>query len=363
MLHSKRVRSTAVLGFAALVVMLAGELRAQASPNPYTAVDGWEKLPDGRVFGALSGAFPDPDGRHLWVLNRCGGNICADSDLDPIMKFDMEGNLVDSFGAGIFGFAHGFYLDHEGFLWVTEGAPDGDDRAEPGYRRGLGHQVHKLNQRGEVVMSLGEAGVFGDDETHFNGPADVLVAPNGEIWVADGHRGGNNRIVKFSPDGRFLLQVGGGVGSESKEAGRFDDPHGLAMDSQGRLFVADRGNNRIQIFGQDGNLLEIWTQFGKPSGLVIDQNDVLYVVDGLSGRDRPGWRANLGWEQGLRVGDARTGWVTAFIPNRGSGGGAGMEFLGVDFDGNIYVNDLSRERLAKFSLFRPLTTPGWETDR
>jgi hypothetical protein len=147
--------------------------------------------------------------------------------------------------------------------------------------------------------------------------------------------------------------VGGGVGSESKEAGRFDDPHGLAMDSQGRLFVADRGNNRIQIFDQDGNLLEIWTQFGKPSGLVIDQNDVLYVVDGLSNRDRPGWRSNHGWETGLRIGDARSGWVTAFIPDRGGSSGAGMEFLGVDFDGNIYVNDLSRERLAKFSRFRP----------
>ena len=93
--------------------------------------------------------------------------------------------------------------------------------------------------------------------SHFNGPADVLVAPNGDIWVADGHRGGNNRIVKFTSDGRFLLQMGGGVGSESKEAGRFDDPHGLAMDSQGRLFVADRGNSRIQIFDQGGNLLAI----------------------------------------------------------------------------------------------------------
>ena len=202
-------------------------------------------------------------------------------------------------------------------------------------------------------MTLGEAGVYGDDENHFNGPADVLVAPNGDIWVADGHRGGNNRIVKFSRDGRFLLQVGGGVGSESKEPGRLNDPHGLAMDSRGRLYVADRGNSRIQIFDQGGNLLAIWTQFGKPSGLFIDRNDVLYSVDGLSGGDRPGWRANIGWEQGIRIGDTVTGWVTHFIPKYGAAGGAGMEFLGVDFQGNIYGNDLRRQHVTKYTRFRP----------
>ena len=120
MVYSSRVGSTFVVGFAALVVMLAGELHAQGGNNPYHATDGWENLPGGRIFGSLSGAFPDPDGRHLWVLNRCGGDICADSDLDPIMKFDMEGSLVDSFGAGLFGFAHGFYMDHEGYLWAVE---------------------------------------------------------------------------------------------------------------------------------------------------------------------------------------------------------------------------------------------------
>ena len=351
--HTNRIGSTFLALFAALMVMVAGELHAQGANNPYHSVDGWENFPEGTVFGAFTGGFPDPDGEHLWMLNRCGANICADSDLDPIIKFDMDGNVVDSFGARLFGFPHGFFLDHDGFLWVTEGAPDGDNRAAPGLRRGLGHQVFKLNQQGEVVMTLGEAGVYGDDESHFNGPADVLVAPNGDIWVADGHRGGNNRIVKFDSEGRFLMQVGGGVGSESKEAGRFDDPHGLAMDSRGRLFVADRGNSRIQIFDQEGELLAIWTQFGKPSGLFIDSNDILYVVDGLSGRERPAWRDNFGWEQGIRIGDAETGWVTAFIPNVASAAGAGMEFLAVDFEGNIYVNDLSRQRLAKYTQFRP----------
>ncbi len=352
-----RAASTVLLWCTALVLAGTQTLSAQSSSalnNPYRAMDGWEKLPEGMVFGALSGAFPDPDGRHMWMLSRCGENNCAEvPDLDPIMKFDLDGNLVDSFGAGLFGFPHGFFLDHEDYLWVTEGAPDGDQRAEPGYRRGLGHQVHKLNQRGEIVMSLGEAAVFGCDETHLNGPSDVLVDRSGNIWVVDGHRNGNNRLVKFSSDGQFLLQRGGCVADASREPGMFRDPHGIAMDSQGLIYVADRGNNRIQVFDQDGELNKIWTQFGKPSGVFIDRDDTIYIVDGLSGGEIFGVESNLGWEQGIRIGSVRDGWVTAFIPNYASqSAGAGMEFLGVDFDGNIYVNDLSRVRIARYSRFR-----------
>ena len=247
-----------------LLAAAGGDVQAQSSTtNPYRATFGWEQLPDGRVLGTVSGVFPDPDGRHLWIMDRCGANQCAGTDLDPIMKFDLDGNLIDSFGAGLFAFPHGFVLDHDGFLWVTEGGSHGDARATLGESMGMGHQVLKLNQQGDVLMRLGEAAVWGDDERHFNGPSGVVVAPSGEIWVSDGHRGGNNRIVKFSSDGVFLLAVGGGVGSESKEAARFSDPHDIKMDSQGRVYVADRGNSRIQVFDQDGNLLHIWTHYGK----------------------------------------------------------------------------------------------------
>ena len=133
----------------------------------------------------------------------------------------------------------------------------------------------------------------------------------------------------------------------------FDDPHGIAMDAEGRVFVADRGNSRIQIFDSNGELEAIWTQFGKPSGLVI-AGDILYSVDGLSGLERPGWRDNPGWEQGIRIGSASTGWVTAFIPNRASAQGAGIEFLAVDFDGNMYMNDLARTSVSKYEQFKPL---------
>ena len=154
---------------------------------------------------------------------------------------------------------------------------------------GMGHQVLKLDQQGQVVMRLGEAGVWGDGpESTSTVPPGWSWRPSGDIWVADGHRGGNNRIVKFSSDGTFLFDIGGGVGSESKEAARFSDPHDIKMDSQGRVYVADRGNSRIQVFDPDGTLLYIWTHYGKPSGLFIDRDDILYAGDGLSGMVRSG---------------------------------------------------------------------------
>jgi len=332
-----------------LALVAAGEARAQAvANNPYHQVVGWEKLPDGMVTGVPSGAFPDPDGEHIWILSRCGANHCAGSTQDPILKFDLDGNLVDSFGAGLFSWPHGFFLDHEGFLWVTEGAPAGDAREVEGIRRGMGHQVFKLNQQGEVVMTLGTRGVAGDGPDHFNGPAGVAVAPNGEIWIADGHRGGNNRVVKFSPEGELLLEIGGGVDSLSGDPGKFNDPHDIAIDSRGRVIVADRGNNRIQIFDQAGNLLTVWTQFGRPSTVFVDHEDRIYAGDGMSNAN---W--NPGWERGIRIGDAESGWITSFIPDSEAPVGTGVEFLGVDFQGNIYSGEVGRERLVKYVRFRP----------
>lgn len=355
-----RVGPVLAIGLAALSLAWPGQFHAQSSTtNPYRATVGWEKMPAGRKMGTVTGVFPDPDGRHIWILDRCGANECAGTKLNPIMKFDLEGNLVESFGAGLFAFPHGFFLDHEGFLWVTEGGAHGDDRAALGEKLGMGHQVFKLTKRGEVVMRLGEAGRWGDGPNRFNGPSGVAIAPNGDIWVSDGHRGGNNRIVKFSRDGKFLLAIGGGVGSESKEAARFSDPHDIKIDSRGRVYVADRGNSRIQVFDQSGKLLYIWTHYGKPSGLFIDRNDVLYAGDGLSGTDRSGppdpWRSNFGWEKGIRIGSLRSeqAWVTHFIPHHEEDVGAGIEFLGVDFDGNIYAGEVARQRLVRYVPFRP----------
>ena len=359
MSHSSRVGSVLFVSFVALAVMMGAESTAQVTTNPYRAVYGWEKLPEGRQMGVPSGIYPDRDGEHIWILARCGADNCAGSDLDPILKFDGDGNLVKSFGAGLFGWPHGFFVDHEGNVWVTEGSPAGEPRGEAGFKLGKGHQVFKFSPDGELLMTLGTAGVHGDGPNHFNGPSHVMVAPNGDIWVTDGHRGGNNRLVKFSKDGKFIQQWGGGVGSASAERGLFNDPHHLAMDSQGRIFVSDRGNNRIQIFDQEGNLLEVWTQFGRPSAIFIDDQDTIYVTDGTSTAVRPGADGtpganNPGYERGIRIGDARTGWVTAFIPEveifagDGRPRGVAVEFLGVDAEGNIYVGEVQSQRLVKY---------------
>lgn len=348
LLSDYRPRSGFLVALCLGLALSAGVGAQGVADNPYQAIFNWGSLPSGRALGVVTGVHPDPDGEHLWIVERCGGNQCAGSDLHPIHKLDREGRAVLSLGAGLFAWPHGFDIDAEGNIWVTEGAPAGDARGRPGAELGMGHQVIKLNQRGEILMRLGEAGVAGDGEQHFNGPAAIVVAESGEFWVADGHRGGNNRLIKFSADGERLWQIGGGVDDTSRAEARFNDPHDLKLDSRGRLFVADRGNNRIQIFSPDGELLDIWTQFGRPSGLWIDAEDRLYVADGMSGEQ---W--NRGWQRGIRIGDARSGWVTEFIPDYEIPNGSGIEFLATDAEGSIYAGQVGRQRFEKYVRVRP----------
>ena len=219
MSHAARALSLTGVALAALALATVPELEAQASTNPYRADFGWLQL-EGRQIGTVSGVQMDADGRHLWILDRCGGNGCVGTGLDPILQVDMEGRLVRSLGKDMFAFPHGFFIDHQGNIWVTEGAPDGDRRGEAGFELGMGHQVFKLDRDGRVLMTLGEAAVSGADESHFNGPTGVIVQDDGEIWVSDGHggpqrgpnadnmfgsRGGNNRLVRFSADGDFHI--------------------------------------------------------------------------------------------------------------------------------------------------------------
>ena len=133
-----------------LLVSFTMTLRAQE--NPYQVIYHWGELPGGREMGIVTGVQPDPDGEHIWIVERCSSNQCAGSSLPPIHKLDREGNTVKSIGGGLFAWPHGFDMDADGNLWVTEGAPDGDARGEPGMERGMGHQVLKLNQDGEILM-------------------------------------------------------------------------------------------------------------------------------------------------------------------------------------------------------------------
>ncbi len=349
---SNASRLKLVVALALVTVLCTGvEAFAQVLPNPYRAVDGWAQLPDGRTMGAVGGVTTDPDGEHIWAVVRCDatapgrfGNECLDSDLDPVLKFDLEGHVVEIFGSGMFIWPHGIDVDQDGNVWVTDGVSAA--RTPEGTR---GHQVIKFSPDGEGLMTLGTPGVPGDGRYSFNSPADVVVADNGDIFVADGHgTNTNNRVVKFSSDGRFIKSWG----QTGYGPGEFRTLHAIAIDSRGRVFVGDRSNNRIQIFDQDGNFLSSWTQFGRPSGIFFDKYDQIYVADSESDDVR-----NPGWEMGIRIGDARTGWVNAFVlypwgdPRETAGNGA--EFVAVDRDGNLYGGEPRPRTLQKYVRVRP----------
>lgn len=303
-------------------------------PNPYQTVEGYLKLPAGRQWGSTSAVHIDIDGTSVWVAERCSGNVGAcvqNSNLDPIMKFDQNGNMVASFGAGMITWPHGIEVDPQGNVWVTDARDNrGDGVAE---NQVYGHQVHKFSPEGRHLMTLGMPG-GGRDPNYLFQPNDVLVAPDGHIFVAEGHsnaEGSTARILKFSPAGD-LVQTWGSYGTGPDN---FMQPHALAMDSQGRLFIADRSNNRIQIYTQDGELLDTWYQFSRISGLFIDANDTLYAADSESGSVAPQWGH---WTRGIRIGSARTGEVQYLIPDpqpdcRGT---CTAEGVTVDRNGVIY---------------------------
>jgi sugar lactone lactonase YvrE len=315
------------------VIALAHPVYSQV--NPYQTIESHFKLPEGRKIGSTAGITIDRDGSSVWVFDRCGASDCVGSSLAPILKFDASGKLVKSFGAGMFIRPHGIHVDKDGNVWVTDG--DGPDGKNPD-RNGKGHQVFKFSPDGKVLMTLGKAGITGDGPDTFNQPSAVLVAPNGDIFVGDGHGGKSNaRVVKFSKDGTFIKAWGKkGVGP-----GDFETPHALAMDSRGRLFVGDRGNNRIQIFDQDGKLLGEWKQFGRPSGLFIDRNDTLYLADHQSNE-----KTNPGFRKGIAIGSAKDGKVAAFIPDPDPVGS--QEGVAADAKGNVYGSLTGGMALKKY---------------
>jgi len=327
---SKRALFAVVLAACAAAVAASNEPNTQ--PDPYRTISDWAKLPAGRAWGSTAGVELDSHD-HLWVAERCGANSCAGSNLDPILEFDSSGKLLRSFGGGMFVFPHGIGVDKDGNVWVTDG--QGKD--------GKGHQVFKFSPEGKVLMTLGKAGVVSAAPGEFDEPTDVLVAPNGDIFVTEGHSGGttgNDRVSKFDKNGKFLKSFG----KHGSGPGEFFNPHTIAIDSRGRLFVGDRGNNRIEIFDQDGKYLETWNQWGRPSGILIMKDDTMYVADSESyGPDQPGWK------KGIRIGSAKTGKVNYFIEDMESTTieHSGAEGVGVDADGNVYGAVVRRQMLEK----------------
>ena len=309
-----------------LLAIMPGHSRAQAPPdslpNPYKpAIENWGTLPEGRTWGSPAAVDIDRKG-NIWVFERCGANSCAGSDKDPILEFDPSGKFIKSFGKDMFVFPHGLYIDKHGNIWVADA--NGQD--------GRGQIVVKFNPEGKVLLTLGKPGVAGAGNDTFNRPSGVVVAPNGDIFVADGHGGDSNyRIVKFSKDGKVLMAWG----KKGTGPGEFGELHAIAMDASGRLFVADRGNNRIEIFDQNGKFLEEWKQFGRVSAIYIDKKGMIYVANNTENRPPQ-------WKKEMLIGRVKDGVVTAHVQDPDA------ENLVVDKLGTIYSADVLPKMMKKW---------------
>jgi streptogramin lyase len=318
----------------------------KAAPNPttnrYREVPGFFKLPAGRSMGSSSAVAGDSKG-NIWVVDRCGANNCTGSKLDPVMEFDANGNFVKAFGAGLLQFAHGFTIDSRDHLWITDNVPtDG--------KGGKGQVVLEFDTSGKLLRTMGKPGVAGSGPDLFTEPNAVLVAPDGSLFVAEGHTRdykGHPRIIKFDKNGKFIKQWG----SPGAGPGQFGMPHCLAMDSAGRLYVGDRDNNRIQIFTQDGKFLGQFTQFSRPSGIVIDRNDILYASDSES-KNKDGYGHHPGFKRGVRIGSVKDGVVTDFIPDtwpdQEGSSTSGGEGIWADGKGAVYVAQVGQKAVVKY---------------
>lgn len=293
--------------FALILFFIVAQMNSVFAQE-YVLDPDWPKpLPDGIEWGQVPNVTIDADG-FIYAFHR------ADP---PVLKFDPEGNLVDSFGSEQWVVTpHGFRATPEGdAIWATDFNPQ------------RGHTITKIDTDGRILLRLGARGFRGTDPNTFNGPADVAQAEDGSFFVADGH--GNNRIVKFDKDGRYLMEWG----KKGTGPGEFNLPHTILIDRRGRLLVGDRANLRIQIFNQEGEYITEWDQYGRPSGMFIDQNDVLYVAD---------------YQELRRVtyGSADDGTVMGFIE------GSEAEGVVVDAEGNVYTGEVTGGEGGEGSIVR-----------
>ena len=332
-------------------------------PNPYQTVAPWGTLPEGRTWGAFNAVAIDNDGESVWVATRCGANpeippggspfaydTCAGSTVPPVLKLDTSGNVKKSFGADMFIFPHKIYVDREGNVWVVDerGANERERKQHPD-EKAKGHTVVKFSPEGKVLLTLGTPGVAGNPPEALTEPTSVVVAPSGDIFIAEGHSGqaANSppdtvaRISRFTKDGKFVRSFGK-LGSGPSE---FRTPHDITMDARGRLWVADRGNMRIQILDQDGTFIDEWKQFSRPSGISI-RGDMIYVTDSESNGFPDA--AHPGWKRGIRVGKLADGEVLYLIPDTADlKPTSAAEGLAVDQHGNIYGAEVGPRQLVK----------------
>ena len=329
----------------------AGNLiTGEGLPNPApTVVTNWGDLPEGREWGSTAGIDLDPIDGHIWAYERCGASSfgggvpvnCESNPVPPVFKFDRNtGEVLANFGADLMVTPHGIHVDPDGNVWITDFAGN-----QEGTR---GHQVWKFSPEGEVLLTLGMAGQPGNAPGQFNQPNDVVTGPDGSIYVSDGHNGQGMttnqamragldagqtaRIQKFTPEGEFVMEWG----EIGVEHGQFRTPHALAFDSQDRLWIADRGNHRLEIYDQNGNYLDSRYSYGRISGIFITDDDMVYAIDSESSPTN-----HVNWRNGVRVGPLDEDRIVAFIPpfereSRVYQGTAG-EGVAVDADGNVYA--------------------------
>jgi DNA-binding beta-propeller fold protein YncE len=329
-------------------------------PNPYRLVEGWPSLPssmNGGRWGEVIRVHVARDG-NIWVFHRCfntvpsGHATCIgrDDTNPPILQFDPSGRLLKSFGVGLFAYPHAFTVDQDGNLWASdvndhETVLGMSAKNAAGVIRG--QEVLKLSQTGHVLMMLGQQGVAGTGTDVFDRPTGVAIAPNGDIFVSDGHQPnttGNARIMKFTKDGKFIKTWG----HKGPAPGDFNEPHDIFIGgSQSRVYVADRKNSRIQVFDQEGNFIVAWTQFGQPSSVFVGRDDTIYV--GASFKDATAKKGEL---RGIVIGNARDGALTGFIPDPADldtvENGTSASGIAADDNGTIYAADVGTHNLRKY---------------
>ena len=282
----------------------------RAGDGSYQVVENWAQLPSGMQWGVMSAVDIDSHGT-IYAFKRSEPGQKAGEMASMIMVIDPSGKFLRSWGQNTFMSAHGLRVLRDGFIWITDKTGD---------------QVFKYSPDGELLMTLGKKGVAGDNNSTdaLNGPSDVVMAKNGDIFVSDGEST-NTRVVKFSKDGKFIKFWG----TKGAGPGELNLPHNIAMDSEGRLYVADRSNKRIQVFDQDGKYLDQMTQFGAPAAIFITKDDTLYVAAGA-----PENRVTIGTKEGK-------------VLDRIEGLNA-PHWVAVDANGAVYVAEVAGQALLKF---------------
>lgn len=231
-----------------------------APPLGYQAVETGLTLPDGIKLGASSSVAFDAQG-HMWVFNR---------GEHPLMEFDGQGKYLRSMGEGMYNRAHGMRIAPDGGIWTTDVQ---------------GHTVRKMNTKGEVLITLGTRGQPGVWDEAANTrllyePADIGFAPNGDVFVVQGHGRGDGRVLRFDKTGKFITSWGG----KGSAPGQFDQPHSIIVNAQNQVLVGDRENRRVQVFDMDGKFITSWKFNGLPCGLLIGPDRQLYLATGFSGQ-------------------------------------------------------------------------------